>query len=81
MFKLDTINVPIIGLVENMSWFTPKELPDNRYYLFGRDGAQNLAKGLNIPFLGCIPIVQSIRESVIPENQVFTKRNICRRIF
>ena len=63
MFKLDTINVPIIGLVENMSWFTPEELPENKYYLFGRDGAQNLAKGLNIPFLGCIPIVQSIRES------------------
>tara|TARA_B100001758_G_scaffold219511_1_gene207645 strand:- start:617 stop:1681 length:1065 start_codon:yes stop_codon:yes gene_type:complete len=63
MFKLDTINVPIIGLVENMSWFTPEELPNNKYYLFGRDGAQNLAKGLNIPFLGCIPLVQSIRES------------------
>lgn len=63
MFKMDNVNVPIIGLVENMSWFTPEELPDNKYYIFGRDGAKNLSEGLNIPFLGQVPIVQSLRES------------------
>jgi ATP-binding protein involved in chromosome partitioning len=63
MFKLDTINVPIIGLVENMAWFTPAELPDNRYYIFGRDGVKNLAAGLNERFLGHIPLVQGLRES------------------
>ncbi len=62
MFKGDKINVPIIGLVENMAWFTPEELPDNRYYIFGRDGAKNLSEKLNIPLLSQIPIVQSIRE-------------------
>jgi len=63
MFRLDTINVPIVGVVENMSWFTPIELPDNKYYIFGRDGAKNLAAGMNVPLLGQIPIVQSIREA------------------
>lgn len=63
MFKLDTINVPIVGLVENMAWFTPAELPDNKYYIFGRDGVKNLAAGMKEPFLGHIPLVQSVRES------------------
>jgi ATP-binding protein involved in chromosome partitioning len=63
MFKLDTINVPIVGLVENMSWFTPAELPDNKYYIFGRDGVKNLAAGMNETFLGHIPLVQGVRES------------------
>ncbi len=63
MFSIEGLNVPIVGIVENMSWFTPAELPENRYYLFGRDGAKNLALGLNIPFLGAIPLVQSIREA------------------
>lgn len=63
MFKMDNVKVPIIGLVENMSWFTPEELPDNKYYIFGRDGAKNLSEGLGVPFLGQIPIVQSLRES------------------
>ena len=63
MFKMKNIKVPIIGLIENMSWFTPEELPENRYYIFGRDGAKNLAEGLNIPFLGQIPLIQSLRES------------------
>lgn len=63
MFRLDSMKVPIIGLVENMSWFTPAELPDNKYYIFGRDGARNLAEGMNIPFLGAIPLVQSVREA------------------
>ena len=63
MFKMDNVKVPIIGLVENMSWFTPEELPDNKYYIFGRDGAKNLSEGLGVPFLGQIPILQSLRES------------------
>lgn len=63
MFKLDTINVPIVGLVENMAWFTPAELPENKYYIFGRDGVKNLAAGMNETFLGHIPLVQGVRES------------------
>jgi ATP-binding protein involved in chromosome partitioning len=62
MFRSDKINVPVLGLIENMSWFTPDELPQNRYYIFGRDGCLNLAKELNIPLLGQIPVVQSICE-------------------
>jgi ATP-binding protein involved in chromosome partitioning len=62
MFQNDNINVPILGLVENMSWFTPEELPQNKYYIFGKEGCVNLANKLGIPFLGQIPIVQSIRE-------------------
>lgn len=63
MFKLDTINVPVIGVVENMAWFTPVELPDNKYFIFGRDGAKNLAQGMGVPLLGQIPLVQSVREA------------------
>jgi ATP-binding protein involved in chromosome partitioning len=62
MFAGEKINVPVLGLVENMSWFTPKELPENRYYIFGKDGCKNLAEKLGIPLLGQIPIVQGIRE-------------------
>lgn len=62
MFGQAQINVPIIGLVENMAWFTPTELPDNKYYIFGKDGGKNLADQLDLNFLGQIPIVQSIRE-------------------
>ena len=62
MFRNEKVNVPILGLVENMAWFTPAELPDNKYYIFGRDGGKQLAEELNIPLLGQIPIVQSIRE-------------------
>ena len=62
MFTGKQINVPILGLVENMSWFTPEELPNNKYYIFGKDGCKNLAEKENIPLLGQIPIVQSIRE-------------------
>jgi ATP-binding protein involved in chromosome partitioning len=62
MFGQAQLKVPIIGLVENMSYFTPAELPDNKYYLFGKDGGKNLAEEFDIPFLGQIPIVQSIRE-------------------
>tara|TARA_B110000285_G_scaffold77017_1_gene88709 strand:+ start:5552 stop:6625 length:1074 start_codon:yes stop_codon:yes gene_type:complete len=63
MFKLDTIKVPVLGIIENMAWFTPAELPDNKYYIFGRDGAKNLAAGMDVPFLGQIPLVQGVREA------------------
>lgn len=63
MFQLPQINVDVLGIVENMSWFTPEELPDNKYFIFGKDGAKVLAEELNIPLLGQIPLVQSIRES------------------
>ncbi len=63
MFTGDKVNVPVLGLVENMSWFTPAELPENKYYIFGKDGGKRLAEELNVPLLGQIPLVQSIRES------------------
>jgi len=63
MFKQAQINVPILGVVENMAYFTPEELPSNKYYLFGKDGGKKLAETYQVPFLGEIPIVQSIRES------------------
>lgn len=62
MFRSEKINVPVLGLVENMSWFTPAELPENKYYIFGKDGCKNLAEKMNVPLLGRIPIVQSICE-------------------
>lgn len=62
MFQSDKINVPVLGLIENMAWFTPAELPDNKYYLFGKEGGKRLAEELRIPLLGQIPIVQSICE-------------------
>ncbi|MDR2910421.1 MAG: Mrp/NBP35 family ATP-binding protein [Bacteroidales bacterium] len=63
MFRGEQINVPILGMVENMAWFTPAELPENKYYIFGRDGVKQLAERLNVKLLGQIPIVQSICES------------------
>ncbi len=63
MFQQDAINVPVLGIVENMAYFTPAELPDNKYYIFGRDGAKNLADDMDVPFLGALPLVQSIREA------------------
>jgi len=63
MFQQENINVPVLGIVENMSYFTPDELPDNKYYIFGKDGAKDLAKDLETTLLGEIPLVQSIRES------------------
>lgn len=63
MFQQDSINVPVLGIIENMSYFTPEELPENKYYIFGKEGAKNLAEDLNVPFLGDIPLVQSIREA------------------
>lgn len=63
MFRQPQINVPILGIVENMAYFTPEELPDNKYYIFGKDGGLNLSEKYDVPFLGQIPLVQSIRES------------------
>lgn len=63
MYTNDKVNVPILGLVENMAWFTPAELPENRYYIFGREGTKRLAEEMNVPLLGQIPLVQSICES------------------
>lgn len=63
MFQQETINVPVLGIIENMAYFTPEELPDNKYYIFGREGAKLLAEDLQVPFLGEIPLVQSIREA------------------
>jgi ATP-binding protein involved in chromosome partitioning len=63
MFLSEAINVPVLGIIENMAYFTPEELPDNKYYIFGQEGAKNLAEDLEVPFLGEVPIVQSIREA------------------
>jgi ATP-binding protein involved in chromosome partitioning len=63
MFQQESINVPVLGIVENMAFFTPEELPENKYYIFGKHGARNLAEDLDVPFLGEIPLVQSIREA------------------
>ena len=63
MFQQDSINVPVLGIVENMAYFTPEELPENRYYIFGKEGAKHLAEDLNVRLLGEIPLVQSIREA------------------
>jgi ATP-binding protein involved in chromosome partitioning len=63
MFLSDAINVPVLGIIENMAYFTPEELPNNKYYIFGKEGAKNLADDLQVPFLGEVPLVQSIREA------------------
>ena len=63
MYQNDKVGVPILGLVENMAWFTPAELPENKYYIFGREGCKNLAKEMNVPLLAQIPLVQSICEN------------------
>lgn len=80
MFNLDTLKVPVVGLVENMAWFTPEELPDNKYFIFGRDGAKNLAESMDVPLLAQIPLIQSVREAgdvgrpaVLQENTLSAK--------
>lgn len=63
MFQQENIDVPVLGIIENMAYFTPEELPDNKYYIFGKEGAKHLAEDLQVPFLGEVPLVQSIREA------------------
>lgn len=63
MFQLEQINVPVLGIVENMSYFVPEDMPDKKYHIFGKDGAKHLAETMNVPLLGQIPLVQSIREA------------------
>lgn len=63
MFQQESINVPVLGIIENMAYFTPAELPNNKYYIFGEEGAKHLAQDLDVPFLGELPLVQSIREA------------------
>ncbi|AXT62278.1 MRP family ATP-binding protein [Aquimarina sp. AD10] len=63
MFQQDSINVPVLGIIENMAYFTPEELPNNKYYIFGKEGAKHLAEDIDVPFLGELPLVQSIREA------------------
>ena len=77
LFELPTLNVPVLGLIENMAWFTPAELPDSKYYIFGKDGVKNLAEEMKLPLLAQLPLVQSIREaadagrpSVLQDNTV-----------
>ncbi|MFZ1687225.1 MAG: Mrp/NBP35 family ATP-binding protein [Flavobacteriales bacterium] len=62
-FQLASVNVPVLGIVENMAWFTPAELPNNKYYIFGQGGARSLAEELKVPFIAEVPLVQSIREA------------------
>ena len=60
MYQNEKVNVPILGLVENMAWFTPAELPENRYYIFGREGCKRLAEEMHVPLLAQLPLVQSV---------------------
>jgi ATP-binding protein involved in chromosome partitioning len=74
MYRLQNVNVPILGLVENMAYFTPAELPDNKYYIFGKGGARKLAEEYEIPFLGEIPMIQNIMEGAekgVPASEEF----------
>jgi len=81
MFQNDTIKVPVLGLIENMSWFTPEELPDHKYYLFGKGGGLKLAQQLNIPLLGQIPIVQGIREGSDEGIPAVTRKDLTSEAF
>ena len=63
MFQQESIDVPVLGIIENMAYFTPEELPSNKYYIFGKQGAESLAEDKNVPFLGALPLVQSVREA------------------
>ncbi len=63
LFQLPQVNVPVLGLIENMAWFTPAELPENKYYIFGQDGMKHLAEEMNLPLIAQIPLVQSVREA------------------
>jgi ATP-binding protein involved in chromosome partitioning len=63
LFQLEQVNVPILGLIENMAWFTPAELPENKYYIFGKEGVKHLAEELKVPLLAQLPLIQSVREA------------------
>ena len=80
MFRMDSLKVPVLGIVENMAWFTPEELPNNKYFIFGKDGAKNLAESMNVPLLAQVPLIQSVREAgdvgrpaVLQENTLSSK--------
>ncbi len=80
MFRMESINVPLLGIVENMSYFTPAELPDNKYYIFGKNGGRSLAESYHAPFLGELPLVQSVSEAgdagkpvILAENELIAK--------
>ncbi len=81
MFQQQQINVPVLGIIENMAYFTPEELPDNKYHIFGKDGGKELARKSDVPFLGEIPIVQSIRESGDEGKPVVLKDEITGKAF
>ncbi|HRB54107.1 MAG TPA: P-loop NTPase, partial [Bacteroidia bacterium] len=81
MFQLPSVNIPVFGLIENMSWFTPEELPDNKYYLFGKDGGQKLAAEMNVKLLGQVPLVQSVREGGDIGNPIATGNSIVSEAF
>lgn len=81
MFQNENINVPVLGLIENMSWFTPEELPENKYYIFGKNGCLELAGKMQMPFLGQIPIVQGIREGGDDGVPVTLKKSITSEAF
>jgi ATP-binding protein involved in chromosome partitioning len=75
------VNVPVLGLIENMAWFTPEELPDNKYYIFGKDGATRLAEKLHLPLLAQLPIVQGICESGDEGLPIALKENAAGKAF
>jgi ATP-binding protein involved in chromosome partitioning len=81
MFQQQQINVPVLGIIENMAYFTPEELPENKYYIFGKDGGKNLAEEKKVPFIGQVPLVQSIRESGDEGEPVVLKDEITARAF
>lgn len=82
MFQMESINVPVLGIIENMSYFTPEELPNNKYYIFGKEGAKNLSEKLEVPFLGEVPIIQSIREGAdVGRPAVLQENGIAKNVF
>jgi ATP-binding protein involved in chromosome partitioning len=82
MFRMDSLKVPILGIVENMAWFTPEELPENKYFIFGKDGAKNLAEEMNVSLMAQIPLIQSVREAGdVGRPAVLQENTISSRIF
>lgn len=75
MFQQESIQVPVLGIIENMAYFTPEELPNNKYYIFGKDGAKFLAEDLEVQFLGEVPLIQSIREAADAGHPVALQNN------